>query len=226
MSEAFIELQGVEKRFSSLAEDLAVLVDLDLSVQAGESVSITGASGSGKSTLLSIIGGLDLATKGSVRVGDWDLAGMGERKRTDYRAECVGFVFQFHYLLKDFDAQENVALPALMGGLPREAAMERAAALLESVGLSDRLHHYPSQLSGGERQRAAIARALVNSPPLLLADEPTGNLDAHNALSVRELIFDLVDRLGTTLILVTHDHGLAQAASARYELVNGRLSLL
>jgi len=224
MSDAFVELRGVGKRFSSQAEDLAVLVDLDLSVPAGQSVSITGASGSGKSTLLSIIGGLDLATAGTVRVGEWDLSGMGERRRTDYRAECVGFVFQFHYLLKDFDAQENVALPALMGGLPRNAAMERAEALLDAVGLADRLHHYPSQLSGGERQRAALARALVNSPPLLLADEPTGNLDAHNALSVQKLIFDLVDRLGTTLVLVTHDHGLAQAASMRFELADGRLS--
>lgn len=226
MNEPFIELRGVEKRFSSLAEELSVLEGLDLRVAEGESVSIMGASGSGKSTLLSIIGGLDLATSGSVRVGDWEISALGERKRTEFRASCIGFVFQFHYLLKDFDAQENVALPALMAGLPRKDAMERAESLLAEVGLSERLRHYPSQLSGGERQRAAIARALVNKPPLLLADEPTGNLDSHNAFSVRSLIFDLVDRHGVTLILVTHDGGLAETASTRYELRNGRLEPL
>ena len=180
-------------------------------------------SGSGKSTLLSIIGGLDHATSGSVRVGDWNLPSLGERKRTEYRATCVGFVFQFHYLLKDFDALENVALPAYMCGLPRKEAMDKAEALLSDVGLADRLHHFPSQLSGGERQRTAIARALVNNPPLLLADEPTGNLDSHNALLIRGLLFELAVRHGTTLLLVTHDQGLAGDASTRYELHDGRL---
>jgi lipoprotein-releasing system ATP-binding protein len=223
MSEALVECRGLEKTFESAAEELCVLKDLDLSVEAGSRVAITGASGCGKSTLLSILGGLDRATGGSVRVGDWRLDSVPERSLTDYRAKTVGFVFQFHYLLKDFSALENVALPAYMRGERRSEAYARASELLSDMGLAERLDHLPSKLSGGERQRAAIARALINRPSLVLADEPTGNLDSQSSGAVRELLFGLSSRYGTTLVLVTHDRELAAGADLRYALAGGRL---
>jgi lipoprotein-releasing system ATP-binding protein len=225
MNEPLVECRGLGKTFSSAVEDLQVLVDLDLSVVAGSRIAITGASGCGKSTLLSILGGLDKATAGTIRVGDWRLDTIAERELGGYRAKSVGFVFQFHYLLKDFTALENVALPAYMRGERRHVAFERAAALLTDMGLGERLYHLPSRLSGGERQRAAIARALINDPGLVLADEPTGNLDAASALAVKELLFGLSARYGATLILVTHDSSLAAEADLRYELAAGRLTL-
>jgi lipoprotein-releasing system ATP-binding protein len=223
MSEPLVECLGLAKTFASAAEELCVLKDLDLSVESGSRVAITGASGCGKSTLLSILGGLDRATGGSVRVGEWRLDSVPERNLTDYRAKAVGFVFQFHYLLKDFSALENVALPAYMRGESRSEAYARAAELLSDMGLAERLDHLPSKLSGGERQRAAIARALINRPSLVLADEPTGNLDAQSSLSVRKLLFGLSERYGTTLVLVTHDQELAGEADLRYTLAGGRL---
>jgi lipoprotein-releasing system ATP-binding protein len=223
MSEALVECRGLGKTFASAAEELRVLEDLDLSIEAASRVAITGASGCGKSTLLSILGGLDRATGGSIRVGEWRLDTIAERELTEYRASAVGFVFQFHYLLKDFTALENVALPAYMRGEKRTAAFERARSLLCDMGLGERLDHIPSRLSGGERQRAAIARALINRPSLVLADEPTGNLDAASALAVREQLFSLSSRYGTTLVLVTHDSSLAAEADLRYELTGGRL---
>jgi lipoprotein-releasing system ATP-binding protein len=225
MNDELVECHGLEKTFASAAEELRVLGDLDLTIAAGSRVAITGASGCGKSTLLSILGGLDRATGGSVRVGEWKLESIAERELTEYRAKAVGFVFQFHYLLKDFTALENVALPAYMRGEKRRDAYERAAALLTDMGLAERLDHVPSRLSGGERQRAAIARALINKPSLVLADEPTGNLDAASSRSVKELLFSLSGRYGTTLVLVTHDSALAKEADVRYELSGGRLSL-
>ena len=224
MSEPLVLCSGLEKTFASAAEELRVLRSLDLSIEAGARVAITGASGCGKSTLLSILGGLDRATGGSLRVGSWNLCEIAERELTDYRATMVGFVFQFHYLLKDFSALENVAMPAYMRGESRKESYRRASALLADMNLSDRADHLPSQLSGGERQRAAIARALINRPSLVLADEPTGNLDAASSLSVRELLFGLSERYGTTLVLVTHDAALAAAADLRYELADGRVS--
>lgn len=223
MSEPLVECRALEKTFVSAAEELRVLKDLELSIEPGASVAITGASGCGKSTLLSILGGLDRATGGTVRVGDWRLDTVPERNLTEYRAKAVGFVFQFHYLLKDFSALENVALPAYMRGEPRGEAFARAAELLSDMGLSDRLDHVPSKLSGGERQRAAIARALVNKPTIVLADEPTGNLDSLSSGAVQDLLFGLSGRYGTTLILVTHDQGLAARADYRYLLADGRL---
>ncbi len=223
MSEPLIVCQGLRKVFASAAEELCVLGSVDLEVEKGSRVAITGASGSGKSTLLSIIGGLDKASGGKVSVGDWELGSLPERRLAEYRAATVGFVFQFHYLMKDFSALENVALPAYIRGESRKKAFARAASLLEDMGLSERLEHFPSQLSGGERQRAAIARALVNGPSLVLADEPTGNLDAASARNVRDLLFGLSERYGTTLVLVTHDPGLAAAADLRYELSGGVL---
>jgi lipoprotein-releasing system ATP-binding protein len=223
MSETLVECSSLEKVFSSDVEDLRVLHGLDLEVEAGSKVAITGASGCGKSTLLSILGGLDRATAGKVRVGAWELGAADERELGRYRAEMVGFVFQFHYLLKDFTALENVALPSYMRGDSRASSFSRAKDLLCDMGLSDRLGHVPSKLSGGERQRAAIARALINEPRLVLADEPTGNLDQANAASVKDLLFGLPERYGTTLVLVTHDPALARDADLRYELAGGKL---
>ena len=223
MNEPLVECRGLEKTFVSAAEELLVLNDLDLSIDAGSRVAITGASGCGKSTLLSILGGLDRSTSGFVRVGDWNLDSIAERNLTGFRARAVGFVFQFHYLLKDFTALENVAMPAYMSGERRTRAFERAATLLADMGLEKRLDHVPSRLSGGERQRTAIARALINKPSLVLADEPTGNLDSASAHLVKELLFGLSERYGTTLVLVTHDTALAAKADLRYELSEGRL---
>ena len=223
MSEPLIRCEGLEKTFSSAAEELRVLRNLDLEVESGTRIAITGASGSGKSTLLSILGGLDIPTGGRASVGGWELHELPERRLSEYRASTVGFVFQFHYLLKDFTALENVAMPAYMRTGDRKAAFGRAAALLADVGLGERAGHFPSQLSGGERQRAAIARALVNAPPLVLADEPTGNLDAMSSRNVRDLLFGLSARYGTTLVLVTHDQALAAEADSAYTLTGGRL---
>ena len=225
MNEPLVECRGLGKTFVSAVEELHVLDGLDLTVERGSRVAITGASGCGKSTLLSILGGLDRATGGTVRVDDWRLDSVLERELTEYRAKTVGFVFQFHYLLKDFSALENVALPAYMHGEKRGEAYGRASELLSDMGLGERLDHLPAKLSGGERQRAAIARALINRPSLVLADEPTGNLDAQSARTVRELLYDLSHRYGTTLILVTHDQELAAEADIRYTLQGGRLSL-
>ena len=225
MNEPLVECRGLGKTFVSAVEELHVLDGLDLTVERGSRVAITGASGCGKSTLLSILGGLDRATGGTVKVDDWRLDSVLERELTEYRAKTVGFVFQFHYLLKDFSALENVALPAYMHGEKRGEAYGRASELLSDMGLGERLDHLPAKLSGGERQRAAIARALINRPSLVLADEPTGNLDAQSARTVRELLYDLSHRYGTTLILVTHDQELAAEADIRYMLQGGRLSL-
>jgi lipoprotein-releasing system ATP-binding protein len=224
MSDPVIACASLDKTFASDAEDLRVLRGLDLEVAPGERVAIMGASGCGKSTLLSILGGLDRPSAGSVRVCGWDLSSIPERGLSDFRASAVGFVFQFHFLLKDFTALENVALPAYMRGEGRRSAGERAAALLRDMGLGDRLNHVPAKLSGGERQRAAIARALINGPGLVLADEPTGNLDAASARSVRELLFGLSAAYGTTLVLATHDPALAAGADRRLDLANGALA--
>ena len=225
MSEPLVECRGLEKTFANAAEELRVIYGLDLSVETGSRVAITGASGFGKSTLLSLLGGLDRVTGGSARVGAWRLDTIPERDLTEFRGKEVGFVFQFHYLLKDFTALENVALPAFMRGERRKDAYRRAAALLADMGLEERMDHVPSKLSGGERQRAAIARALINEPSLVLADEPTGNLDAASAKSVKDLLFGLSGRYGTTLVLATHDPVLASEADLRYELRGGKLSV-
>jgi lipoprotein-releasing system ATP-binding protein len=221
---SIVSLRGVGKSFQSGESTLTVLRDIDLDLVEGEIVAISGSSGSGKSTLLNLIGGLDRPSTGSVLACGYAVGELAETDLTEYRARSLGFVFQFHYLLKDFTALENVMLPAFMLGEPRAAATERARELLCEVGLRERLEHYPSQLSGGERQRAALARALINRPPLLLADEPTGNLDAENSARVEEILVRLVRAHGTTLVIVTHDDRLAALGERRLHLSLGELS--
>lgn len=222
MSE-IVHIENLEKTYVSTGETLTVLKALDLSVEEGSKVVITGESGCGKSTLLNIIGGIDSATSGIVRSGGRDITALDENAQADYRSHFLGFVFQFHYLLKDFTALENVYLPAYMAGVSKKDAISRAERLLEDVGLQDRLHHLPSELSGGERQRAAVARALINDPHLILADEPTGNLDPVNAEIVGNLLFSIADKYRKTLLMVTHDQNLAAKGSVRYSIAGGKL---
>lgn len=218
-----LSLTGVGKAYRNRAEEIVVFRDVDLATQAGTTVVITGESGSGKSTLLNLIGGLDLPTWGTVLACGYDVGALSEADLTEYRSKEVGFVFQFHYLLKDFTAIENVMLPAYMAGLAKRTALARAAELLDGVGLSGRTTHYPSQLSGGERQRVAVARALINDPSLVLADEPTGNLDEGNSRMVQDLLFSLVQDFGKTLLVVTHDRSQAARADVHLHLQHGEL---
>lgn len=220
---AAIEIQNLCKSYISGSETLAILRSISLSVPQGITVAISGESGSGKSTLLNIIGGLDTADAGSVRVGTLYLEHLTEAQLNEYRGQHVGFIFQFHYLLKDFTALENVLLPAYMAGCSKKTAMDKARLLLTDIGMGHRLHHYPSQLSGGERQRVAVARSLVNDPDLILADEPTGNLDPSNSQIVADLLFMSAEKYHKTLLVVTHDKGIAERAQIQYRLNGGVL---
>jgi lipoprotein-releasing system ATP-binding protein len=213
---------GVTKRFEEGPAHVDVLNGIDLTVSKGDRVAIVGSSGSGKSTLLQILGGLDTPTSGVVSVAGENIATLSEDRLCTLRNKTVGFVYQFHHLLAEFSAQENVAIPLLVAGVKTAQAMERASELLERVGLGGRIRHKPSELSGGERQRAAIARALVNEPACVLADEPTGNLDRTTAASVFELMLELNQSHGTALVLVTHDETLAARMDRRLELVDGK----
>lgn len=204
-----IDCQNVSKSYQDGHLNVDVLHDLNVQIQAGESVSIIGASGSGKSTLLHILGGLDTPTSGKIALMGQDLATLNQAKLGALRNQYLGFVYQFHHLLAEFTALENVMMPLLIGKMKRSEAEERAAFMLEKVGLSTRMKHRPAELSGGERQRAAIARALVNNPKCLLADEPTGNLDRNNARHVLEMMLQLRHELNTALVVVTHDDELA-----------------
>lgn len=226
MDNVAVELRGIGKTFFSEAEELTILQGIDLTVVPGLSVGITGESGSGKSTLLTVIAGLDRPTSGEVLLENQTLNKLSEEELSRLRARKVGFVFQFHHLLKDFTALENVILPGLMVGGERKGLEKRAKELLDLVQLSERLGHFPSQLSGGERQRVAVVRSLINHPTLLLADEPTGNLDEGNSTHVEELLFELVAETGTTLLLVTHDPRLANRCEQRYLLEHGGLTPL
>lgn len=223
-SDMIVRIKGLEKTYVTSSEKLTILKNLDMEVPRGSKCVIVGQSGSGKSTLLNIIGGLDFSTSGTVDVDGKIISFMTEDELTSYRQKFLGLVFQFHYLLKDFTALENVFLPAYMAGVPKKEAMERARALIRDVGLENRAKHLPSQLSGGERQRVAVARCLVNSPELILADEPTGNLDPANAALIGELLFNLVDSHKKTLILVTHDMNLASQGNVRFFLKDGLIS--
>lgn len=218
-----LELNNLEKKFYSGGEELVILRNLDFSLEVGKKLVIIGESGCGKSTLLNIIGALDSATSGTVKVDGMQIDTMKEDELYHYRNKVTGFVFQFHYLLKELTAAENVMMPAFISGISKKEAMEKAKELLEKVNLSSRSDFYPYQLSGGERQRAAVARALINKPRLLLADEPTGNLDSENSMAVQELLFSLVEEQGTTLIMVTHDMAIAARGDITMKIVKGKL---
>lgn len=223
-----LTIKNLKKVYETDSEKLTVLKDLNLTVEEGAKIAIVGESGSGKSTLLNIIAGIDSVTSGTVvagteKTGLWEVNSLNEGKMAEYRSHFIGLIFQFHYLLKDFTALENVYMPALIAGISKKEAMERAKQLLIDVGVADRAEHLPSQLSGGERQRVAAARALINDPTLILADEPTGNLDPANAQKIGELLFSMADKYKKTLILVTHDMNLASNGDKQLRIVEGRL---
>ncbi len=223
MNNVIVEVDKLVKKYTTGGEDLVILDSLDLSLEKGKKLIITGESGCGKSTLLNIIGGLDRGSGGVVNVSGFDVEKMNESQLYSFRNTIIGFVFQFHYLLKELTAVENIMMPAFIGGDSRKEATEKAGVLLEKVNLEGRSSYYPYQLSGGERQRVAVARALINRPALLLADEPTGNLDEKNSRIVEELLFNLVNENNTTLIMVTHDVELAGRGDIRMKLEKGVL---
>jgi lipoprotein-releasing system ATP-binding protein len=225
-ADAIVSVHSLQKIYRLGPEAVEVLKNVNLEVAAGTTVLILGESGSGKSTLLNMIGGLDTPTKGTVTVAGASIGTMNERVLSDYRNAIIGFIFQFHYLLKDFTALENAMMPALIAGRTPGAARREARQLLLEVGLEHRQDHYPAELSGGERQRTAVARALINSPRLILADEPTGNLDEKNAVLVLDLLFDLVKKFNKTMIMVTHERSIREHATQSYMLEHGALELL
>lgn len=214
-----IDIKGITKSFGSLQ----VLKGIDLHIDKGEVVSIVGPSGAGKTTLLQIIGTLDKPDSGDIIIDGTDVRKLGAKKLSEFRNRRIGFVFQFHQLLPEFTAVENVMLPAFIAGMSKSEAKKRAVELLDFMGLSDRADHKPNELSGGEKQRVAVARALVNRPAVILADEPSGSLDSKNKDELHRLFFDLRDRTGQTFVIVTHDESLAKITDRTIEMKDGML---
>lgn len=225
MSTGILHCQQLGKTYTEGPNDVTVLNGVNLDIQAGERIAIVGTSGSGKSTLLHLLGGLDLPSTGSIWVDGQELSGLSDKRRGDIRNEYLGFVYQFHHLLPEFTAVDNVAMPLLIRGVDAKEARERASQILSNMGLESRLTHRPVELSGGERQRAAIARALVTEPSVVLADEPTGNLDEKTADAVFNMMLELNERVGTALVMVTHDTSLAARMDKAYHLERGHLTL-
>ena len=228
MNEKMIEIQGVTKSFGELQVlkgiDLTIYKGIDLTIYKGEVVSIVGPSGAGKTTLLQIMGTLDKADSGSVFIHGMEVGRLKEKELSAFRNHQIGFVFQFHQLLPEFTALENVMMPALIGGMSLDKAMKKAEETLAFLGLAERASHKPAELSGGEKQRVAVARALINNPAVIFADEPSGSLDSKNKEELHQLFFDLRDRLGQTFVIVTHDEGLAQLTDRTIHMVDGRIS--
>lgn len=214
-----IKLEGITKSFGSLQ----VLKGIDLEINKGEIVSIVGPSGAGKTTLLQIMGTLDEPDAGTVQIDGTVVSRMKEKELSAFRNKNIGFVFQFHQLLPEFTALENVMIPALIAGVSSKEANDRATKILDFMGLVDRASHKPNELSGGEKQRVAVARALINDPAVILADEPSGSLDTHNKEDLHQLFFDLRDRLGQTFVIVTHDEGLAKITDRTVHMVDGMI---
>ena len=214
-----IDIKGIKKSFGSLE----VLKGIDLTINKGEIVSIVGPSGAGKTTLLQIIGTLDRPDAGTVHIDSVDVTHLSQKKLSDFRNRHIGFVFQFHQLLPEFTALENIMIPAFIAGMSTKTARQRAKELLEFMGLSDRAGHKPNELSGGEKQRVAVARALVNNPAVILADEPSGSLDSKNKVELHQLFFDLRDKYGQTFVIVTHDEGLASITDRTIHMRDGLL---
>jgi lipoprotein-releasing system ATP-binding protein len=220
-SQSILSCRDLHKTYHGL--EVAVLNGIYLNVLAGEQVAIVGASGSGKSTLLHLLGGLDIPSQGDVSITEKNLAQLSEKQKGDLRNQSLGFVYQFHHLLPEFTALENVAMPLLIRRMAREQALAMASDVLVKVGLGHRLEHMPGELSGGERQRAALARAMVTKPQCILADEPTGNLDRHTAHAVFDLLLEMNQQQNVSLIVVTHDIELAAKMQRQYKLVDGKL---
>lgn len=214
-----IKLEGITKSFGSLQ----VLKGIDLEINKGEIISIVGPSGAGKTTLLQIMGTLDEPDAGVAQIDGTVVSRMKEKELSAFRNKNIGFVFQFHQLLPEFTALENVMIPALIAGVSSKEAHERAMKILDFMGLVDRASHKPNELSGGEKQRVAVARALINDPAVILADEPSGSLDTHNKEDLHQLFFDLRDRLGQTFVIVTHDEGLAKITDRTVHIVDGMI---
>ena len=219
MSEKMIEIQGITKSFG----DLQVLKGIDLIIYKGEVVSIVGPSGAGKTTLLQIMGTLDKADAGSVVINGVEVGRLKEKELSAFRNKQIGFVFQFHQLLPEFTALENVMMPALIQGVSSGEASRKAKETLEYLGLAERASHKPAELSGGEKQRVAVARALINKPAVIFADEPSGSLDSKNKEELHQLFFDLREKLGQTFVIVTHDEGLAQLTDRTIHMVDGQI---